>query len=122
MVRLQLDVPDSFLDLLDAEVKARALSIKKMSKLEWMNADPHGKTFMTRVLDPYGTSIGKTSEEITKEVQEEYARCVGPAVIGRPKLAPQRLAIITEAVTKYLAEHRTVIPLRRERKTTKWGG
>jgi hypothetical protein len=120
MIKLQLDVSQEFIEMLDSLAKARESKIKPMSKLEWMHKDKHGKAYMNRVLDPYGMSKGKTSEQINKEVQEEYRRCVGPAAVGRPKLAPQRVAIITEAVTKLLDEERKVAPIKQEAKKTVW--
>ena len=118
IVKLQLDCPQEFLDKLDAEVKVRSALTKPMSKLEWMHKDKHGKAHVSRVV--YKAS-GKTSAEINKEIDDEYRKCVGPAAVGRPKLAPQRLAIIIEAVTKYLEHSASVTPMGKPAKQTRWG-
>lgn len=103
IIKLQLDVPQDFLDKLDAAARVLYVKEKPMSKLEWIHRDNHGRAFINRTTDPV-LSANKTIEQINKEVNDEYRKCVGPATVGRPRLRTQRLAIIIEAVNKYLAD------------------
>ena len=97
-VKLQLDVPRSLLQRIDAIAEQRARRVKPVPMMRWLMDTPEGRAFWSK----HGLRTHLSQEEMNDLIKEEWTRCTGGSKKGRLMLMPHRLAVIEEALNAYL--------------------
>ena len=101
-MKLQLEIDDEVMEMVDLESEARRAKRKPISQIEWIQTTKEGKLLWDRIGNRR-EFMHETDEFINAMIRSAYIKGTGGQVTGRPNISQYRKEIIEEAIRQFFA-------------------
>ena len=95
-VKVQLDLPEDFLQRLDNIALQKLRDVSPPTQFEWLNKNPDGLALLRDIMHLHKyTHLSQF--ELNKMIRQKYIAATGGTRTGRPNLMAHRVAALVEA-------------------------